>query len=69
MHNVLRLFEVRVLGPAQVQNEAEDRRRQKRLGAVQSHLQEQGEQLPWLVQVLQRCTQCSVKFIRWLRSF
>jgi hypothetical protein len=69
MHNLLRLFEVRVLVPAEVQNEAEDRRRQKRLGVVQAELQKKGEPLPWLVKVLQRCTQCSVKFIRWLRSF
>jgi hypothetical protein len=69
MHNLLRLFEVRVLEPAQVRNQAEDRRRLQRLGTVRAQLQKKGQTVPWLVTVLQRCTQCSVKFIRWLRSF
>jgi hypothetical protein len=69
MHNLMRLFEVRVLEPAQVHNQAEDRRRLQRLGTVQAQLQGKKEKLPWLVKVLQRCTQCCVKFIRWLRAF
>ncbi|HRZ47506.1 MAG TPA: transposase [Candidatus Paceibacterota bacterium] len=69
MHNLLRLFDAAVLVALEVQNAAEDRRRQKRLGQVKAQLQDKGQKLPWLVEALQRCTQCSVEFIRWLRSF
>jgi hypothetical protein len=68
MHNLLVLFEQLVLVPEGIHNQAEDRRRQKRLQQVKTTLQQQGQKLAWLVEALQRCTQRSVKLIRWLRS-
>jgi hypothetical protein len=67
-HNLLRLFEARVLAPAGILNQAEDRRRTQRLERTRARLESAGEQLPPLVQSLQRCTQHSVKFIRWIRA-
>jgi hypothetical protein len=69
MHNLLGLFEATVLVPAAIQNQAEDGRRQQRLRVVKAALWKKGQTLPRLVETLQRCTQCSVKFIRWLRSY
>lgn len=67
-HNLLLLFEDRVLKPAGVTNVAEDKRRAGRLEKTKEVLAERQETLPMLVEKLQRCTQSSVKFIRWLRS-
>lgn len=67
-HNLLVWFERAVLEPAAVTNVAEDQRRHQRLQKTQEVLQARRESLPLLVQSLQRCTQRSVKFIRWLRA-
>lgn len=67
-HNLLLLLERTVLQPAGVTNRAEDRRRAARLRTTQEQLAAQGETFPPLLPSLQRCTQWSVKLIRWLRS-
>ena len=67
-YNLLRLFEGRVLAPASILNHAENRRRTKRLEQIQARLAAAGQKLPPLVKSLQRCTQHSVKFIRWIRA-
>lgn len=66
-HNLLLIFELEVLQPAGVQNQAEDKRRQGRVKKVKTTMAEGKQVLPTLVETLQRCTQHSVKFIRWLR--
>jgi hypothetical protein len=68
LHNLLLLFEATVLSQANLSNAAEDRRRQQRLAAVKRTLREKGFTLPILVETLLRCTQRSVKLIRWLRA-
>ena len=50
-------------------NEAEDRRRAQRLTKEKAAAKKAGRVLSPLKEALQRCTQHSVKFIRWLRSY
>jgi len=38
------------------------------LGELSDHLEENGVSLPWIYRAIQRITQRSVKFIRWLRN-
>jgi hypothetical protein len=67
-HNLLLLFEQNVLGPAGVKNQAEDSRRDKRLAAAKKLVKKKALIWPKLLDSLHRCTQHSVKFIRWLRA-
>ena len=67
-HTLLLLFEKLVLDPSGIRNEAEEKRQGKRLGQVEAQLKEAGERLPVAIRQLLRCTQRSVKLIRWLRS-
>ena len=68
VHTLLLLFEKSVVEPSGIRNEAEDARRLKRLGELEARVQSVGERLPEAVRQLLRCTQHSVKLIRWLRS-
>ena len=52
-----------------ITNEAEDRRRAKRLTEEKEAVHEAGRILTPLREALQRCTQRTVKFVRWLRSW
>jgi hypothetical protein len=67
-HNLLLLFEHDVLAPAGVKNQAEDRRRDIRLAAAKKLVKKKSLTWPKLLDLLHRCTQHSVKFIRWLRA-
>ena len=67
-HNLLLLFEQNVLRPAGVKNMAEDSRRNKRLAAAKKLVKKKALTWPKLLDCLHRCTQHSVKFIRWLRA-
>ena len=68
VHTLLLLFEKSVVEPSGIRNEAEDARRLERLGELEARVQSVGERLPEAVRQLLRCTQHSVKLIRWLRS-
>jgi hypothetical protein len=52
-----------------ITNLAEDRRREKRLKAAEALSAKAGRKLSALQKTRQRATQCSVKFVRWLRAF
>jgi hypothetical protein len=67
-HNLLVLFDQNVLVPAGIKNEAEDRRRDKRLANAKKLVKKKSLAWPKLLDLLHRCTQHSVKFIRWLRA-
>ena len=67
-HNLLLLFEHDVLGPAGVQNQAEDRRRAQRLAVAKKLVKKKSLPWPKLLDLLHRATQHSVKLIRWLRA-
>ena len=62
------LFERLVVEPSGIRNEAEEARRLKRLDELEAQMESVGEKLPEAVRQLLRCTQHSVKLIRWLRS-
>ncbi len=68
VHTLLMLFEKSVLETAGIRNEAEDARRTHRLEALETHLKNAGEVMPEALRQLARCTQHSVKLIRWLCS-
>lgn len=65
---LLTLFEKGVLESAGIRNEAEESRRTRRLDALELELKKVGEVMPMALRQLARCTQHSVKLIRWLRS-
>ena len=67
-HTLLLLFEKTVVEAAGIRNVAEDTRRERRLARVEARLAEAGKRLPEAIRALLRCTQHSVKLIRWLRS-
>lgn len=67
-HTLLLLFETAVVEAAGIRNLAEDARRERRLLHVEATLAKAGDRLPEAVRTLLRCTQHSVKLIRWLRS-
>lgn len=50
-----------------VRNTAEDKRRVERLDKIKAEVTKQGKRVPFLYETLVRCTQISVKFIRWIR--
>jgi hypothetical protein len=68
-HNLMVLHEHELRVEHGITNEAEDRRRAKRLTQEKKAVKKAGRVLPALREALQRCTQRTVKFIRWLRSY
>jgi hypothetical protein len=68
-HNLMVLHEDLLLREHGIVNEAENRRREKRLKKEQETARKAGRAVPLLRQALQRCTQRTVKFVRWLRVF
>jgi hypothetical protein len=67
-HNLMVLHEDLLLREHGIVNEAENRRREKRLKKEQETARKAGRAVPLLRQALQRCTQRTVKFVRWLRG-
>lgn len=68
-HNLMIVQEEILQREHAITNEAEDRRRAKRLADEKLDITKAGRIISPLREALQRCTQRSVKFIRWLRSF
>lgn len=68
-HNLMILQEEILEREHGIINEAEDRRRAKRLTDEKLAITKAGRIISPLREALQRCTQRTVKFIRWLRSF
>lgn len=66
-HNLMCLLERWTKDEHGIENVAEDRRRDKRMADLIEDLTSAGKVLPELVIKLKRCTQLSVKFIRWIR--
>lgn len=66
--NLLHLLEHELKEKEGIVNEAEDKRRQKRLGMMREGLKKAGAVLPKALEMVQRSTQHSVKFIRWVAS-
>ena len=66
-HNLLTLFEGDLEKQEGIRNEAEWERKANTLEETR-HLEENGHSLPWIYEAIQRITQRSVKFIRWLRN-
>lgn len=66
-HNLLRMFENLLETEYGIINEAEHQRKNRRLATDQKKAEKAGRTLPVLIERLQRYTQVSVKFIRWLR--
>ena len=67
-HNLLLLYEQSLETRHGITNEAEDKRRSKRMAAAEKLCAQAGQPLSKLVIGAQRATQRSVKFIRWLRQ-
>ena len=68
-HNLMVLQEESLRGEHGIVNEAEDRRRAQRLAEEKEAVHQAGRVLSPLREALQRCTQRTVKFVRWLRSY
>lgn len=66
-HNLMVLMEAELERTQGIRNEAEIARRAQRLAAEKAQLKKQKRTMPALAQRVQRLTQRSVKFIRWLR--
>jgi len=67
-HNLLVRYEQELEREHGVTNEAEDRRRTKRMEAAGQTCEKKGTPLTSLVLCARRATQRSVKFVRWLRQ-
>lgn len=67
-HNLLMIYEARLEKEHGVRNEAEDQRRAQRAEAAAEACAQAGSPLSTLLQGARKATQCSVKFIRWLRQ-
>lgn len=67
-HNLLLLLENDIEKNEGIRNEAEWKRKTKTLEQTEEYLEENGRSLPWIYKAIQRITQRSVKFIRWLRN-
>jgi hypothetical protein len=67
-HNLLRLYEHRLEIGRDIQNQGEDRRRAERTAETKERCAIEGKPVSTLVTAARRATQCSVKFIRWLRQ-
>jgi len=68
-HNLMVLQEEALRVEHGITNEAEDRRRAQRLTEEKQAVHKAGRVLSPLREALQRCTQRTVKFVRWLRSY
>ena len=68
-HNLALMQEHKLSKDEGITNVAEIKRKQKRLDGECKELKAKGISLPLALQSLQRVTQRSVKFIRWLRMF
>lgn len=66
-HNLMVLLEAELEREHGIRNEAEIKRRAQRLAADRAALKKQKGKMPALAQRVQRLTQRSLKFIRWLR--
>ncbi|MGE3310114.1 MAG: transposase [Limisphaerales bacterium] len=66
-HTLLSLFQKIVVEPDGITKVAEDARRRKRMDATEAQLQKAGAAFPEALRTFSRCTQHSLKFIRWLR--
>ena len=66
-HNLIRLFERQMEIDHGLANQAEKRRKIKRVEQERAKQEKKGVKLSELFQSLQRTTQASVKFIRWIR--
>lgn len=67
-HNLLLLYEARLEAEHGVSNTAEDHRRQQRRQAAERLARQAGRPISSLRAGVQRATQRSVKFLRWLRQ-
>ena len=67
-HNLLVWYEQELERQHGVSNEAEDRRRAKRVQEAEQACAKKGTPLSSLVLQARRATQRSVKFVRWLRQ-
>ena len=65
-HNLMVLFERELQETHGISNKAEDRRRAKRLTEEKKAVTKAGRILTPLREAIQRCTQRTVKFVRWL---
>lgn len=68
-HNLMVLHEEQLRVDHAITNKAEDRRRAKRLTKEKDAVSKAGRRLPELRETFQRCTQRTVKFVRWLRTY
>jgi hypothetical protein len=66
-HNLLLIYGARLEREHDISNQAEDRRRQERHREMEEAAKTAGRPPTTLRTGLRRATQCSVKFIRWLR--
>lgn len=66
--NLLHLLEHELKEEEGIENEAEDKRRQKRLEQAREAVKKAGGVLPKTLEMVRRSTQHSVKFIRWVAS-
>ena len=66
-HNLLLIYGARLEREHGLENAAEDRRRQERHREMENQARRTGRPPTTLRTGLRRATQCSVKFLRWLR--
>jgi hypothetical protein len=67
-HNLLRLYEHRLEIGRGIENLGEDRRRAARTAEAEQRCGKEGKAVSTLVTAARRASQCSVKFVRWLRQ-
>lgn len=67
-HNLLKMYEHRLEVERGVRNHSEDARRAKRGSEAQDQCAHQGKPISPLITAVRRATQCSVKFVRWIRQ-
>lgn len=67
-HTLLMLFDKAEVEARGITNVAEDARREERITQLETKLRQSKENVPSALRAFLRCTQHSVKFIRWLRT-
>ena len=67
VHNLLLIYENKLAQQEDIRNVAEERRRASRLAELEAGVTSHGRKLNLVYKLVQRITQRSVKFIRWLR--
>lgn len=67
-HNLLKMYEHRLEVNRGIRNEGEDARRAKRVAEAQDRCAQMGKTISTLITAVRRATQCSVKFVRWVRQ-